>query len=63
MGFRVVGTEHNYPAEIHAKEVGVRVEAWLNVHLLGEELASTPDYYVDDLGPTLGLNRGETRKL
>ena len=63
MGFRVVGVEYRFPAEIHAPEVGVQRDAYLNVHLFGEKIAKTPDHYVYDLGPKTGLWKGSLDRV
>ncbi len=48
MGFRIDGTLHEFPAEIHSV-VGVTSPAFLNSCLTGTKTAPTPDQYVYDL--------------
>ncbi len=51
MGFRTIGTEYVYPAEVRsAWEPGLRaLPAFLNVHLFGEKTGPTPEAYVFEL--------------
>ena len=58
MGFEVIGTEYQFPAEIHSQESGIHLEAWLNVHLFGEKTGPTPAHYVYDFGALAGRRHG-----
>lgn len=61
MGFVVLGTEYQFPVEIHSDELGILNDAYLNVHLYGEKIGETPAEYIYDFGPKIGVKLASLR--